>query len=387
MRRRAAAQIRAAALRAGRVGASLALQHRARPRPDHVFYSAFTGRYADNPRGIFEELVRRRPGGAHTWMAAPPLDAFPPGVVRVKPYGWRSLDALGRAGLVVSNTQMPNSFRKRGGATYLQTWHGTPLKRIGHDNPRWLADPGGWRRFRRDVAKWDYLVSQNPFSTEVFRRAFRFDGEILEMGYPRNDALNAPDREDVRRRARAELGIAEDATAVLYAPTWRDTLVDEHGKLGFSLALDVDALGRALGDDLVVLLRLHYLIASALADAHGARVKNVSDVADIRELYLAADVLITDYSSAMFDFAVTGKPMVFFTYDLAEYRDQTRGFYFELEETAPGPLCESSDEVASALADPAALARSYADRYARFRQRFCPHDDGHAARRILDRVL
>src|SRR4051794_18429600 len=196
---------RAAAIRAGRVGAALALQLMPTPRPDHVLFNSFTGRYSDNPRGLYEQLVRRAPGGRHVWVAEPPLDAFPAGAARVKPFGWRHLEAIGHSGLLVSNVQMANNFRKQSRSVYVQTWHGTPLKRIGSDNERWRGNPRGWRSFERDAAQWDYLVSQNPFSTEIFRRAFPFDGEILEAGDPRNDALNAPDRDQTRRRVRARL--------------------------------------------------------------------------------------------------------------------------------------------------------------------------------------
>jgi len=374
------------AVRAGRVGAALALQHARRPDPARVFFNSFNGRFSDNPRGIHDELARRG-GFHHTWVSRAAREPMPPGAARVTPYGWRYLEDLGRAGLLVSNLQMSRNFVKRRGTTYLQTWHGTPLKRIGRDNDRWKANEAGWETFAADVAKWDYLVTQNPFSTEIFRRAFAFEGEILEEGYPRNDVLSAPDAPQRREAIRAELGIPAGAKVILYAPTWRDTLVDDSGALRFSLALDADALLRTLGDGHVLLLRLHYLIASRLADSLGAGVRNVSDHPDIRDLYLAADVLITDYSSAMFDFAVTGKPIVLFTYDLDEYRDQTRGFYFDLEAEAPGPVCATSDEVISVLGDLDAVKRSHAERYARFRARFCPLDDGNAARRILDRVL
>jgi len=173
---------------------------------------------------------------------------------------------------------------------------------------------------------------------------------------------------------------------VLYAPTWRDNLVDERGALGFTLALDLDEIAR-LGDDHVVLLRLHHRVAAALRQSLGRGVRNVSHHADIRELYLAADALVTDYSSAMFDFAVTGKPIVFFTYDLTDYRDAVRGFYFDFEAEAPGPLCATASEVISALMDLEAVRTTYADRYARFKGRFCPLDDGGAAARVVDRVF
>jgi CDP-glycerol glycerophosphotransferase len=120
-----------------------------------------------------------------------------------------------------------------------------------------------------------------------------------------------------------------------------------------------------------------------LGEGLGAFVQNVSGYPDIRDLYLAADVLITDYSSAMFDFAVTRKPIVLFAHDLDEYRDGVRGFYFDLEAEAPGPLCRTSDEIIDALGEH--NARS--DRYERFRQRFCPLDDGRAAARVVDRVF
>jgi CDP-glycerol glycerophosphotransferase len=129
------------------------------------------------------------------------------------------------------------------------------------------------------------------------------------------------------------------------------------------------------------------VVSARLGDSLGPGAKDVSGHPDIRDLYLAADVLITDYSSSMFDFAVTGKPIVFFVYDLAAYRDQIRGFYFELADEAPGPLCSTNDELLSALRSLGEVTASYADRYRAFREKFCPFDDGHAARRVVERVF
>jgi CDP-glycerol glycerophosphotransferase len=250
-----------------------------------------------------------------------------------------------------------------------------------------MENPRGLDHMARDFAKWDFLVSQSPFSTEIFRRAFRFDGEVLETGYPRNDVLNAPDAAAVRARVRQQLGIEEGVRAVLYAPTWRDNVIDERGALRFSLALDTERLEAALGADHRVLVRLHYLLASAPLGGVGRFVQNVSAYPDIRDLYLAADVLITDYSSAMFDFAVTGKPIVLFTYDIDEYRDSVRGFYFDLEAEAPGPMCQTTHAVTDAIRDLDSVHAAHAARYVRFRERFCPFDDGTAAARVVDRVM
>jgi CDP-glycerol glycerophosphotransferase len=119
--------------------------------------------------------------------------------------------------------------------------------------------------------------------------------------------------------------------------------------------------------------------------AHPA-VRDVSLHLDVSELYLAADVLVTDYSSTMFDFAVTGRPMAFLTYDLADFQHRLRGFYFELAREAPGPLVETTAELIGVLRDLEATRAAYADRYARFRERYCHLEDGHATERLLERL-
>ena len=358
---------------------------------DRVLYNSFNGRFSDNPRGIYEELARRGLELEHVWTtreAAP--DDFPEGVVTSVPGTEEHRRLVDGARWIVANVEMRDELRKRDGQTFLQTWHGTPLKRIGYDN-RWVhANPDAFERDVQEYERWDYLISANPLSTRVFRDedAFRgFAGEIIETGYPRNDALNAADRDEVRARVRAELGIEDDRTVVLYAPTWRDNLLHTQGPDAFALELDFEVLTDALGDDHVFLLRTHFLVGAKVAEAAGEAAINVSDHTDVRELYLAADVLITDYSSVMFDFAITGKPMLFFTYDLEFYRDEMRGFYFDFEEQAPGPLCRTTEEVIAVLADRDGALEDYAGRYAAFADEYCSLEDGRAAERVVDRVF
>ncbi len=373
------------ATRIARGAAARVLQRVQRPDAGRVLYNSFDGRFSDSPRAIYEHLAGAASERRHCWVAGP-MERVPPGAREVELYGPAFLRELGRSGYVVSNVPMPGNLRVRRGQTYLQTWHGTPLKRIGFDNEQWQSNPSGFGAVARDSARWDFLVSQNPFSTEIFRRAFRFEGEVLETGYPRNDVLSSPRRDELRARVRAELGAAEGETVILYAPTWRDNLVDERGALGFALQLDVDRLSAELGDGHLLLVRIHHFIGAQLGGL-GDRARDVSAYPDIRDLYLAADVLVTDYSSAMFDFAVTGKPIVFFVYDLAAYRDEVRGFYFELGDVAPGPLCATSDQVIDALRDLEAITASYAKPYDAFRARFCPLDDGRASQRVVERVF
>jgi CDP-glycerol glycerophosphotransferase len=348
-------------------------------------YNSFEGRYSDNPRALCELLQARGDDHDHLWLADPAhLEGFPEGVATV-PYGTpQCIEALEAADVVVANTHTDLVWSKRPGTVYLQTWHGTPLKRI-HWDVLW-APPGRLERLQRDVDQWDVLLSPNAASTPRLRRAFRYEGEVLEAGYPRNDVLLAPEAGALRAAVRSSLGIEDGRTAVLYTPTWRDDVVFGEGGKAFALGLDVEAFAEALGDDHVLLLRLHYMLTGRLAAVGHPAVRDVSFHPDVAELYLAADAMVTDYSSTMFDFAVTGKPMVFFAYDLADYADRQRGFYFDLAPEAPGPLVETTEELIAALRDLPAGAAAFAERYDRFRERFCHLDDGHAAERVVERL-
>jgi CDP-glycerol glycerophosphotransferase len=223
-------------------------------------------------------------------------------------------------------------------------------------------------------------------STAHLRAAFGFTGEVLETGYPRNDVLVSPDRDRVRARVRRELGVPDGVTLVLYAPTFRDDAVFAEGRPEIELTVQVDSLLERLGTGYFLLLRLHYLMTDRSPTKRGTLVRDVTYYPDVADLYLAADVMVTDYSSAMFDFAVTGKPLLFFTYDLDRFRDEVRGFYFDLEQHAPGPMLQTQDDLADALLDLPGVSGSYADKYQRFRERFCHLEDGHAGQRVLDRL-
>ena len=353
----------------------------------NIVYVAFRGHFSDSPRALYEELLARGVDATHTWLSAPHTQAtFPADVATVTFGSPESNAALEGADLVISNDHIPLDWEKRPGTTYLQTWHGTMLKRI-HNDVLW-APEGRLAYLDQDIARWDLLLSPNAVTTERLRKAFGFTGPIHETGLPRNDLLSSPDRDAVRARVRAELGIDEGQKVVLYTPTWRDDLVFE-GNEGrdFEFPIDLDAFTERLGGDHVLLLRLHNMVMSRLEVVEGSVVRDVCSHPDIRDLYLAADLMVTDYSSTMFDFAITGRPMVFFTYDLDRYRDQLRGFYFDLEDVAPGPLVRTSQELVDAIADIDRISEQYAARYTRFQELFSHLEDGAATRRVLDLIL
>src|SRR4051794_34564198 len=213
-----------------------------RVEPDVVLFHSWWGKLADNPLAIAEELRRREAPFRHVWVLDDP-GAAPPGSTEVRPGSLEYLQATGRARYIVSNNTLPAYFRKKRATTYLQTWHGTPLKRIGFDIARpAFADADRYLSgLAREAASWDYLVSPNEFSSAIFRDAFRYEGEILETGYPRNDVLQPTDRDELRARVRGELGLGDGVCTVLYAPTWRDGAP-------FTTELDVAALAAALGE-------------------------------------------------------------------------------------------------------------------------------------------
>ncbi|MFE6667680.1 CDP-glycerol glycerophosphotransferase family protein [Streptomyces sp. NPDC057697] len=362
---------------------------RGAPLRDTVLYSSFDGRqYSDSPRAVHEEVARRGAGLAHLWVVRDQQARIPADATAVEHGSAAWHEALARSRYVVTNTQLPAWFERRDGQCVVQTWHGAPLKRIGLD----LA--GGARADATDLAtveqrarQWSFLVSPNSFATPVLRRSFGYRGEILECGSPRNDLFHATDRTKVAAAVRERLALPEGKRVVLYAPTRREDQPPGDGGPALDLCLDLAAAERELGADTVLLVRRHPLVTGRLPESGSGFVRDVSRHGDVGELLLISDALVTDYSSLMFDFARTGRPMLFHTHDLAHYRDTQRGFAFDFEARAPGPLIPGSAGLVEALRDPERATAGHAQAYEAFRRDFCDLDDGHAAAAVVDRML
>jgi CDP-glycerol glycerophosphotransferase len=364
-------------------------RRRQEPLEDVVVYTSFRGRqYSDNPRAIHEELVRREVPLRHLWVVRDGMCRVPRSATVVRDGSREHYDAMARARYVVSNDHFPDWFARRPDQVCLQTWHGTPLKRLGLDVSEMR---GTIRRFQRrwdqQVANWQHVLSPNRFSTPILQRAYAIGGEMLETGYPRVDALARADRDVLSGRLRRQLGVPDHKRVVLYAPTYRDHVKDARGRYRLELRLDLERLHDAVGDDCVILFRKHHYIVDPVPATSDGFVRDVSSYPDGTELLLAADVLVTDYSSMMVDFANTGRPMLFYTYDLDAYRDEIRGFYLDLVETAPGPMLRTTDELIAALQDLDGVQQEFQQRYSDFAATFCELDDGRAAARVVDRVF
>jgi CDP-glycerol glycerophosphotransferase (TagB/SpsB family) len=357
----------------------------ARPtRSDLWYFESFAGRSAtDTPFAVFEELRRRRPEVTVTWGILDHGQWTPPEArpVVIGSHEW--YDVLGTARVLVTNTELEEWYRRRPDQLVVQCFHGYPSKAMGES--QWRARELPPRRVaimrRRSVETWDLISTPTPAMTEVYREQYGYAGPAAEQGYPRDDALRAPDVEAVRERARRQLGVRSGQTAVLYAPTWRDHLATRPRAAAMAEHLDVDAAAAALGDSHVILLRGHRFHAPG-ASRHG--VVDVTDHPEINELVLASDVAVLDYSSLRFDYAQTRRPMVFLVPDLEDYTSGVRGFLFPFAETAPGPLVRTTDEVVAQVRDVPALASEWEDRIAEFDARMNPYQDGRAASRFVD---
>ena len=343
-----------------------------------VFAAYWNRGYACNPAAISRKAVELVPGLRAVWVVKREgAAAMPADLEIVHPATPEYFDTIARAGWFVNNVNWPNNVVKREGQTHVMTHHGTPLKKMGLD----LRDAPGrekrddFEKFMARSRRWDYSVHANAFTTRAWATAYAgLQYTPLETGYPRNDVLASAGAEQVAA-ARAALGIEDGQRAILYAPTHREYETDG------SELLDLAALSERLPAEDVLLARQHYLEDAALRGAAG-RVRDVSAHPSVEELCLAADVLVTDYSSIMFDYAVLDRPIVIHAPDWETYVNN-RGTYFDLLDLRPGPVGRTVDDAAQALlaGDPEPAER------ARFRAEFCALEDGGASERVVRAVF
>ncbi len=363
-------------------------------RTDWVFIESFFGKsYSDSPKYLYEYLQKTR-GDKYRYIWV--LNKKSPALEKTGKHTVCKMNSLryvyyaSRCGYRIFNVRQPAWNKKRAGVVFLETWHGTPLKKLAFDmDDITSASQNHKTLFYQHSREWNYLVSANRFSTDVFERAFVYNRDkILEYGYPRNDILYAENRDEIAREVKKELGIPEGKRVILYAPTWRDNQFYDKGKYKFTLAMDLDRMREEFAEDSVILLRTHYYIADILdLSEYEGFVYNGSQYEDVSRLYLASDICITDYSSVFFDYANLKRPILFFVYDYEEYAAEIRGLYIDMEKELPGPVLHDNDALIEALHNMDAITETYKARYVEFYDRFCSVDDGHASERIIEKVF
>jgi CDP-glycerol glycerophosphotransferase (TagB/SpsB family) len=355
--------------------------------PGLFYFESYAGRTAtDSPLAILEELRRRRPDLTAYWGIADHSQCAPDGTRPVLLRSREWYDVLARVGCLVVNTDVEPWFRRRPGQVLLQTFHGYPSKAMGAAQWRALDyRPSRIREARtRGVDTWSAILTPTPEMTRYYREQYSYEGPALERGYPRDDALTGEGAGTRRAEVRRLLGIGEHQTAVLYAPTWREHLASRPRAADMTDFLDIAAAADALGDDHVLLLRGHRFHAP---DVEDARVLDVTAYPEVNDLILAADAAVLDYSSLRFDFALTGRPMVFLVPDLEEYDAGSRSFLFPFAESAPGPFVRDTAGVVAELRDLDGLRARHGGAIAAFNATYHPWQDGRAAERVVDGLL
>ena len=324
-----------------------------------VLFIAFHGRgYTDNPRAIYEYMIQQDEFKDYRFIWAIKHHkkkniSIEKGKI-IEYFSIPYFFYLARSQYWIVNCKLPMYVLKKENQIYLQTWHGTPLKKLAFD----IEVPEGTTFYRsgmneelmhetyaQDVKKYNYMISPSAFTTEVFQSAFRINRErLIETGYPRNDFLTNYTKEDVLK-IKNKYHIPLDKKVLLYAPTWRDNSYVTKGYT-FKLEVDFGKWQEALGDEYVVVFKPHYLIVNDFdIDQYQGFVYFIEANEDISNLYIISDALVTDYSSVFFDYAILKRPIYFYMYDLVHYRDELRGFYLDIYHDLPGDIIEDENQL------------------------------------------
>ncbi|WKA53846.1 CDP-glycerol glycerophosphotransferase family protein [Planococcus shixiaomingii] len=358
-----------------------------------IFESFHAKQYSDSPRAIYEYMREYHPEYQLLWSINGQVEKLFKDfqVPYVRRFTFRWFLTFPRAKYWVNNVRLPAWMPKPQNTIFVQTWHGTPLKKLGIDIEQ-IHMPGTKtstykKNFVIESSKWDFLVSPNAYSTEIFKRAFHFKGKVIESGYPRNDVLSNTSPNMISA-IKKKLGIPEHKKIMLYAPTWRDNEFYQKGKYKFQFQFNLDNWKKEFGDEWVLLSRMHYLVAENFDfSSHAGTVYDVSAYPDIRDLYLVSDMMITDYSSVFFDFAILNRPIIFFMYDLEKYRNELRGFYINMEEDAPGPIVQTESELFRAMHKLMHVDVQLDPKFIAFRNKFASLEDGNATKRVVQTFL
>lgn len=329
------------------------LLYRALPvQENKVVFTSFYGRGAsDNPKAIADALAKRPEQLDIVWLAKDTAHAGVPDKVRVVEYDTpAAIREMSTAKVWVDNCRK-GARNKKKGQYYMQTWHGFALKRIERDVADKLNTPenAAYAEYaKRDSVQIDAIISNSTFMTKIYQESFWYDGPVLEYGSPRNDILVHPSA-DARKTIAKALHLPEDCRYIMYAPTFRA----DHSLEAYQLDYHgvCKACEQRFGGKWIMLVRLHPGIMQLAKDLEFDNEVTFDATAfdDMQLLLSACDAVITDYSSLMFDFALTRRPCFQFATDIDAYKAD-RNFYFPIDET-PFPLAKTNAEMVQHILD------------------------------------
>ena len=361
-----------------------------------IMFISYHGKgYLCNPKYIHQELLKDDRFQDYKFIF--PLkdkNEVIEGAKVIKYRGIKYFYYLAKSKFWIVNCKLPSYCIKKDEQVYIQTWHGTPLKRLAHDIETKdditfyrskMSRDEMTKSYDVDVAKYNYLISPNEYSSEIFESCFKIDKEkIKEYGYPRNDYLVNITNEEIDK-LKIKYNIPTDKKVILYAPTWRDNKFNEKGYI-YELKVDFNKWKDMLGDEYVVIFKPHYLISNKFKDIKLDNfLFSFDENVDINELYVMSNLLITDYSSVFFDYAILNRPILFYMYDLEEYRDELRGFYLDINKELPGKITIDEDELLSVIKNE--NYKEYDEKLKEFRKTYNSLEDGKASQRVINNLI
>ena len=341
-----------------------------------VFEAYWGAQYSCNPRALYEYIDQEHPEYKCVWSLTDEKTPIKGKGIRVQRYSAEYYHYLATAKYFVNNVNFENAYKKRQGQIEIQTMHGTPFKSMGLDVKDDFPDEKAVRNYIKRNRRWNYLVVQGKFSESMAWQWFRYKGNILRTGYPRTDDLfNVSEEEKISLKDL--YGIPSDKKVILYAPTFR-----HKGK--YEMPLDLDLMRQSLSDEYVLLIRLHHFVSESYkVPEDGSFIFDAGKYSSINDFYKIADVLITDYSSVMFDYVLTGNKIIFFAYDLEEYTGSIRGTCFDLEKEAPGPVVRTTEDVISSIRS----NEGFDEKRQAFLDKYLNYENSESSKKIFEEVF
>jgi CDP-glycerol glycerophosphotransferase len=345
-----------------------------------IICSNFYGNgYGDSPKYICEELLKNKSRYDIVWVVKKNVpNEFPDGIRTVKVNSLKYIYELSTSKVWIFNCRKNRAIKKRKEQFYIQTWHGgIALKKIEKDAESKL-DQNYILQAKEDSKAIDLIVSNGTFCTNMYKRAFWYEHEIIECGTPRNDALINADKCEIKEKICNYFDIPKDYKILLYAPTFRDKYIKNPYDINFDNIIKI--LNNEIGNKWKVLIRLHP--KENCPDKFinfGKDVINATNYKDIQELILSCDMLITDYSSTMFEAMIANKQVILYANDIEEY-NMERGLYFSFDEL-PFKLATNNEELKRILCE---KNNNNEDRYNEFKKNIGLKEDGKASLKIAE---
>ena len=308
-----------------------------------ILINSFAGRnYDDSPKVIFEYMKTQEKYKKYKiyWAFNQPEKFDIDGAEKIKCNTLKYFIIALKAKYWITNSSVERGLKFKNKKTiYINTWHGTPIKKMGIDAPI--------TAFRFNATKPNVMYAQSQYDIDVFSKAFEYPKECFALvGLPRNDELFNVSSEEIES-IRNKLNIPKDKKVILYAPTFREYKRDNDGCI-IAPPIDIEMWKSKLSADYVVLFRAHYEVNKVLGIKNDEFIYNMSDYSNLNDLMKISDILISDYSSIMFDYSILKRPIYSYAYDLEEYT-QKRGMYFDIEEELPNGICTTQEALLESI--------------------------------------